>query len=215
MQRLRQRVSIIKVNAERILRNFLPIRGKMARTEIVGESMRLRRLTTRARQRRWGEGGRAARRRAAYPPTTWRTVTRLQSIKCVRLLWLMHYEAIKNGNYSAVLSAAPLAPAPAPAPARSRTLSRTGPHSMSDEYERRCSMHCSEYNARRYAGDTRTTAKCIPDAPYSRRSVATFGLHGVLRAVRNAPLNVHYMVLVRKSVAFGKISYEHSDISDI
>lgn len=47
-----------------------------------------------------------ARRRAAYPPTTWRTVTRLQSIKCVRLLWLMHYEAIKNGNYSTVLSAA-------------------------------------------------------------------------------------------------------------
>lgn len=138
--------------------------------------MRLYRLTMRARQRSkrgW------SMKTSSVSTHDVRTVTRLQSIKCVRLLWLMHYEAIKNGNYSAVVSAAC-----APAPACSRTLSRTGPHSMLDEYERCCSMHCSEYNVRRYADDTRTTAKHIPD---SRRSVATFrrDLHGVLCTVRN------------------------------
>lgn len=82
--------------------------------------------------------GRKAERsgQAAYPPTTWHTVTRLQSIKCVRLLWLMHYGAIKNGKYSE-RRAACARPA-------------TGPHSMSDEYVRAARSIAFKYNARRY-----------------------------------------------------------------
>lgn len=61
-----------------------------------------RELVARSREYRGRKGARAERSgQAAYPPTTWHTVTRLQSIKCVRLLWLMHYGAIKNGKYSA------------------------------------------------------------------------------------------------------------------
>lgn len=123
-------------------------------------SMRPRRLTrTRANEQRseWSECG-----RAAYPPTTWRTVTRLQSIKCVRLLWLMHYEAIKNGNYSSALCSRPRA--------RARTLgNRTTFHV--GRVRTRCWMHCSRYNARRYADDTRSHSKTHPDPP--RRLAAT------------------------------------------
>lgn len=92
-----------------------------------------RRVHARART-----AGRKAERsgQAAYPPTTWHTVTRLQSIKCVRLLWLMHYGAIKNGKYSE-RRAACARPA-------------TGPHSMSDEYVRAARCIAFEYNARRY-----------------------------------------------------------------
>lgn len=92
-----------------------------------------RRVHARART-----AGRKAERsgQAAYPPTTWHTVTRLQSIKCVRLLWLMHYGAIKNGKYSE-RRAACARPA-------------TGPHSMSDEYVRAARSIAFKYNARRY-----------------------------------------------------------------
>lgn len=88
-----------------------------------------------------GQKGRERSGQAAYPPTTWHTVTRLQSIKCVRLLWLMHYGAIKNGKYSE-RRAACARPA-------------TGPHSTSDEYVRAARCIAFEYNARRYADDTR------------------------------------------------------------
>lgn len=80
----------------------------LSRVKIVGELMRLwPEIDNSERDNAVNEASAVkARTSAAYPPTTWRTVTRLQSIKCVRLLWLMHYEAIKNGNYSTVLSAA-------------------------------------------------------------------------------------------------------------
>lgn len=105
--------------------------------------------------------GRKAERsgQAAYPPTTWHTVTRLQSIKCVRLLWLMHYGAIKNGKYSE-RRAACARPA-------------TGPHSMSDEYVRAARCIAFEYNARRYRRrHARTTIR--PRKRRASRNALTF-----------------------------------------
>lgn len=115
-----------------------------------------RRVHARART-----AGRKAERsgQAAYPPTTWHTVTRLQSIKCVRLLWLMHYGAIKNGKYSE-RRAACARPA-------------TGPHSMSDEYVRAARCIAFEYNARRYRRrHARTTIR--PRKRRASRNALTF-----------------------------------------
>jgi len=154
--------------------------------------MRLRRLTTRARQRASGASAAEARRRAAYPPTTWRTITRLQSIKCVRLLWLMHYEAIKNGNYSAVLSAA-------------RAHSREPDHipcRTSTNAAARC-------NARSIMlVDTPTTRAPLQNASQTRhtRDVQSWRSVRFTRCSTHCPKytsNIHF-ILVRKSVAFRK-----------
>lgn len=103
------------------------------------------------RQKGAGQSARARSGQAAYPPTTRHTVTRLQSIKCVRLLWLMHCEAIKNGKYS---GGGPRAHAREP-----------------DHIPCRTSMYAllnalpSTYNARRYADDTRARAQREPSSP--------------------------------------------------
>lgn len=151
-------------------------------------------------------------REAAYPPTTWRTVTRLQSIKCVRLLWLMHYEAIKNGNYSSALCSR--------LHARARTLSGTGPHSMSDEYERaaRCIARSTTLVD---TPTTRAHRETHPHPPHPQRLVATEGVRVLARYFRSrrsqSSSSLRASLCSRESIASGKSNRRpfHSDIFDL
>jgi len=125
----------------------------------------------------------------------WRTVTRLQSIKCVRLLWLMHYEAIKNGNYSTHTGAPlPSSPASPLASAAARAHSREPDHipcRLGRRVRTRCpSTRLVDTMRRRHA---RTGCKTHPD-PSQFAAVDTRSIFGRDIFVRDNTFDFHYRV---------------------